>query len=204
MKFHLLALLFALQEFPAPTGYVVDTAGVIQESQRRALESVVRDLDRQTGAQLAVAVVSTVKPMEIRQYALELAERWNVGKRGEDTGVLIVVAIQDREYSIEVGYGLEDVLPDGFVGELGRDYFVPLFQEGRYGEGIVNVSAAIIGRIAGKYGVTIEGAPEPVPVRRRGRGCGPFLGLIFLMLVFTMMLGRRGGGFFPLLLMMGM
>ncbi len=207
MKSLLLLCLLGAQEFPPPTGTIVDQVGVLDSRTTRALTFVLQDLKRKTGAEVAVAVVASVRPMEIRQYGIELAERWKVGRKGEDTGVLIVVAIHDRKYGIEVGYGLEDVLPDSYMGELARTYFVPLFREKRYTEGITNLIAAVVSRIAEKYDVTIDGAPQPRRIGGRGFGIRSVVSLIFLLLVFSMLFRGRGrgrGGVWPFLLLMMM
>ena len=197
--------LLGTQEFPAPTGHIVDQVGIMDPGVKRHLTLVLEDLRRKTGAEVAVALVGSVRPMEIRQYGIELAERWKVGRKEEDTGVLIVVAIHDRKYAIEVGYGLEDVLPDSYVGELGRTYFVPLFRKKQYTEGVTNLVAAIVSTIAQKYNVVIDGAPEPRPVGAGGFRIRSIVTLCFLVLLIIMMSrGRRRGGMFPLLLLMGM
>ncbi|MDP6959486.1 MAG: TPM domain-containing protein, partial [Planctomycetota bacterium] len=132
----LLALLFTMgQDFPTPNGYINDHVGVMKSSDVRKLNSVITELKQKTGAELAFLILPSVKPLDINTYANELMEKWAVGDKKKGNGMIVVVAIKDRDYAIRTGYGLEGEFPDGKVGQMGRDYFVPLFQEEKYSEG---------------------------------------------------------------------
>ena len=126
------ALLARLQ----PHGYVNDFAGVLPAAQHAALENYLADLERQTGIEIAVVAVPSLDGGEVDDFTNRLFQKWRVGKKGKDNGVMILAAIQDRKARIEVGYGLESVLPDAMAGRILREQMFPLFKQGRYADGL--------------------------------------------------------------------
>jgi uncharacterized protein len=176
---------------------------------------VLAELERKTGAQTIVLTVDTTGDIPIKDYALGLAERWKLGQAGKDNGVLAVIAVNDRKYWITVGYGVESVLPDGFVGTVGRKYFQPYFRQGDYSNGIYQGMLALVQEVAKAENVSISGAAAPVAPRgqqstaRRVHGgrrrvglfgsCGvlPFIVLIVLFSILRSRAGyrRRWGGY---------
>ena len=136
------AALAAEPVIPAPTGYVNDRAGVMGGWAEKT-EALCRDIERVTGAQVAVLTVRTTEGMAPQQYAQRVFDRWKIGKKGKDDGVLILVAVDDRKLWIATGYGVEGALPDGKVGEIRDRYMAPAFRQGRLGEGIHDGVAAI-------------------------------------------------------------
>jgi uncharacterized protein len=132
-----LTSMVSLAALPQPTGPINDFAGVLSEEQEAELTSLARDLERATTAELAVAVVTSLEGMSIEAYAVRLFAEWGIGQRATDNGVLVLVAPNDRAMRIEVGYGLESVLPDGLAGEVIRTVFIPRFRENDYGAGIM-------------------------------------------------------------------
>jgi uncharacterized membrane protein YgcG len=137
LVFVLLALpVWAQEHYPAPQGRVSDFARVLDASTREKLNALITEVEQHTTAEIAVAVVRTTAPATPRQYATELFNRWGVGKKGTDNGVLILLAVQDRRVEIETGYGVEGVLPDGKAGEIIRTTMIPFFKENRWGEGL--------------------------------------------------------------------
>lgn len=145
----------AAPAFPAASGYVNDFAGVLPAPVRDRLEAELTALERDTGAEVAVAVVARTAPETPKMYAVQLFEAWGIGKRGRDNGVLFLVAMEERRVEVEVGYGLEGILPDGKVGALLDRHVVPRFREGDMAGGIA-------------AGVTALAAE----VRAGGRGAG--------------------------------
>ena len=140
---------------PAPRGFVTDLAGVIAPATEARLGSLLEELRRKTGAEIAVLTVDTTEPLDDFTYAMRVAEAWRPGRRGEDTGVLFLVAVRDRRLRILVGYGLEGTLPDGLVGELQDRVIVPAFRAGRLEEGIERGVAELASRIAAARGATL-------------------------------------------------
>ena len=136
-------------DFPKPIGRVNDFAGVLDESAERELVTLLESLERETSAEVAVATVVSLDGMSVEEYANKLFSAWGVGKKGKDNGVLVLVAPTERQMRIEVGYGLEGLLPDGLTGSIIREEFVPAFRNGNYQAGIlsgVRRVAGLIGR----------------------------------------------------------
>jgi uncharacterized protein len=120
---------------PLPRGYVNDYAGVLSPEQRAELEELCRRIDRTAGAQVALAVLPDLKGEPITEVRNRLFEAWGVGRSADDRGLLILHALEERRIEVEVGYGLEPILPDAHVGALLDREVVPAFREGRIFEG---------------------------------------------------------------------
>lgn len=127
----------AQPSLPSPTGRVNDFASVLDDSSERQLDALLARLEEETTAEVAVATVSSLDGITVDEYANRLFNAWGVGQRGKDNGVLVLVATSAREMRIEVGYGLEGVLPDGLSGQIIRQQFAPAFAKGDYEGGIV-------------------------------------------------------------------
>ncbi len=154
-------------EIPALDSPVVDTTGTLDAIARQNLEAQARALQQRKGSQLQVLVVPTTQPEDIAQYAVRAFEQWRLGRKGVDDGVLLVVAKDDRRVRIEVGYGLEGVIPDATSIRVIQEYLVPKFRADDYAGGITDASAALV-RL-------IDGEPLPAPMveqRSEGRGGG--------------------------------
>jgi uncharacterized protein len=148
-----------------PRDYVVDLAGIIRSDLKGELNAYLQTLEQKTTAQVLVLTVQTLDNQGIEEFALNTKEKWKLGQKGKDNGVLIVVAVKDRKYRIEVGYGLESVLPDSMVGSIGREYFVPYFRAGDYSTGIYAGTVAVIRTIATREGVSITNGSERMQSR---------------------------------------
>jgi uncharacterized protein len=134
----LLTTLASAQSFPKATGRVNDFANVIDPATEAAIDRQLDQLEQKTSSEIAVATVESLNGMSVEEYANRLFKQWGVGQAKQDNGVLVVVAPNERDIRIEVGYGLEGVLPDGLAGQVIRDDFTPRFQEGDYSGGIRN------------------------------------------------------------------
>jgi uncharacterized protein len=185
---------FAVQPL---TGPVNDAAGVVDPQSRAEIERITRLLEQATGDAVVVATIPTFAPAaDIREYAVKQFENGGrgIGQRGKDNGVLILLAVQDRKVWIEVGYGLEGPITDGFAGETSRQYMVPAFRSGDYGAGLLAGVTRIVGRIADERGVTI--ADLPGLARRQPEAEGIPIGLVIVMLLFLLIVlsqARKGG-----------
>ena len=185
---------------PAAVGYVNDGAGVMNDAERAKLEAFLDQVEKKTDAQLAVLTVATTRPLDPSDYKVRVFERWKLGKPGENNGLLMLVAIEEREVRFETGYGLEGVLPDGLQSRIVRNVMRPLMREGRIGEGITQGMLASAARIAAERDVKLEW--DGRELRYSGRG-NPRLSpsmlmmlvvlFIFIMIVFARMQGFRGG-----------
>lgn len=144
------------QAFPAPQGKVNDFANLLAAADRAALEQTLTALEQETTAELAVVTVRSLDGRPLEDYANRLFAEWGIGKKGRDNGVLILVARDDREIRIEVGYGLEGVLPDGLAGTVIRETFVPRFRDGQYREGLLEGTARVADIIRRNETLTAE------------------------------------------------
>lgn len=148
---------------PALTQPVNDFAHVIDDQSRAELDRRIRALQQATGDVVIVATVPTYQPYgDINEYAVKMFENGGrgIGQKGKDNGLLIVVAVNDRKVRIEVGYDLEQYIPDGFAGETIRQAITPAFRQGQYGRGLVAGATRLINRIAEQRGVTIPDVPQ--------------------------------------------
>jgi uncharacterized protein len=157
-----------LAAFPVHDGYVNDFAAVLADSDETYLEDYLRTLERDTSAEVAIATVASLDGMTIEEYANRLFADWGIGKKERDNGVLLLVSIRDRAVRIEVGYGLEPILPDGRVGEIIRTVVIPEFRAGNYPRGIgqaIDRIATIIREREAPTPVAQTAVPQVVPER---------------------------------------
>ncbi len=184
-----------VQDLPAPTNYVNDFAGVLSPQTQASLNALCAQVDRQAHAQIAVVTVKSLDGEPIENFATALEDKWKVGKKGTDRGLLLIFAINDRKYRVEVGYGLEGILPDGRVGDIGRQ-MVPYLQQNDYDGAITLAVRQIAGVIAADAGVTLNTGPRPTyapapQARPLTLGEVVVLGLVLLAVIFF--LARFGG-----------
>jgi uncharacterized protein len=184
---------------PALTELVNDFAGVVDPQSKQELEAVIRSLQDASGDSVIVAVIDTVEPYgDIREYAVKMFENRGrgIGQRGKDNGILLVVAIKDRDAWFEVGYDLEQFVTDGFAGETTRQVMAPHFRQGEYGRGLVAGVSRIVGRIAEGRNVNLPGLRD-TRTRRRDTEDGSGGGLIvtlFVLFIVINVLGRLRRG----------
>jgi len=187
-----------------PTGYVSDFAGVLSPSARAQLEALCAEVDQKAHAQIAVVTVKSLDGKSIEDYSIALATQWGIGPKQSSSGVLILLAAQDRKYRMEVGYGLEPILPDGKVGGIMREA-VPYLKEANYDAALLVMTHRVADVIAQDRGVTLTSSTTiPAPrVARHSQDSGPGPIAIILLLFFIFFLigavfrrggGRRGGG----------
>jgi uncharacterized protein len=185
---------------PVLTKPVNDVANVIDDASEREIERRILTLQTKTGDVVIVATVPTFQPYaDIREYAVKMFENHGkgIGDRSKDNGVLIVVAVEDRKVGIEVGYGLEADITDGFAGQTIREVILPAFRQGRYGEGLLAGTTRIVNRIAETRGVTLEDVPRtpaatPDDSARERSPAGNVSGLIFFgLLILLILMSRR-------------
>jgi len=143
-------------------GYVSDFAGVLSGQAKQQLTALCTEVDQKTHAQIAVVTIHTLEGLEASEFGNRLFARWGVGHKNDNRGVLILLAIDDHKYWIEVGYGLEPILPDGKVGGFGRE-MVPKLRANDYTGALLHATSQIAGVIAGDRGVTLNSMPSPGP-----------------------------------------
>jgi uncharacterized protein len=189
------------QALPKPSGYVNDFAHVLDQESSVRIEQLCQELQAKTGAELTVVTVKSLDGEPIEDYAVKLFQQWGIGKKDQSNGLLVLVAIQERRTRMEVGYGLEPVIPDGYSGEVLRS-LQPYFRANQYGVGLYAAASQLASRIAQSAGVTLSTSrdtPEPGN-RERPRGSSPFqlilVGGLILLALFLLpyLLGGGGGG----------
>ena len=133
----------AYAQTPTLQKYVNDYANVLSSADEARLNALAAEIEQNTTVEIAILTVNTTGDMSIEEYAVETFENNGIGKKDVDNGILIMAAIDDRKWRIEVGYGLEGVLNDAKAGLIGRTYMTPAFQEERYGDGFYDAVSAI-------------------------------------------------------------
>lgn len=187
-----------------PKGYVTDLAGVIPSPTSQRLEALCAELEQKTGAQIAIITVRSLDDRPVEDYAVDLFKHLGVGAKKQDSGVLLLLAPNERKYRIEVGYGLEPVITDARAGDAGRS-MVPLLRQNNFGAAAEVAAWQLAKYIADDKGVTLSGTPPARPVSRQPQSGGshisPFAVFVILFIVFQILSsvarrasGRRGGG----------
>jgi uncharacterized protein len=181
-----------------PTGYVNDFAHAIDAQSAAQIETYAGNVERATGAQFAIVTVDTLDDEPIEDVAVRLFKEWGIGKKGTDEGLLILLAIKDHKNRVEVGYGLEPVITDGYAGGVLRG-IRPILRSGNYGGALLAAAQQFGQRIAEAKGVTIQGQPPAQTGSRDsdGGGVGIFGIIIFfviMMFIFRALSGRGGPG----------
>jgi uncharacterized protein len=187
-----------------PTNYVNDFAGVLDAPTQARLNALCQQVDQKAQAQIAVVTVKSVDGQDVVSYAVALYQKWGIGAKGKDRGVLILLATEDRKYWTTVGYGLEPILPDGKVGGFGRE-MVPLLHSGDYAGAVTLLTARVASVIAQDAGVTLDNQPRLGATRQQpapGGGAGVVVVILVLLFIVIPIVrammggggGRRGGG----------
>jgi uncharacterized protein len=181
-----------------PQGYLSDFASVVDAASKARIETYCRQVERSTGAQIALVTLPSLEGEPADQVANDLFRKWGIGQKGANNGVLLLLTIQDRRSRLEVGYDLEPIITDGTSGEILRA-MRPWLREGRYGDALTEAASGLGSRIAQAKGVSLDtpetrhrppaGGRFPVPV---GLLIGGFI--LFAVLSNLMGGGRRGGG----------
>ena len=183
-----------VEDLPKPTGYVNDFAHVLSPGAIARLDRIASQLDHSAAnAQIAIVTVNSLEGEDAADYASRLEDKWRMGKKGSDRGVLMLLSINDRKRRIDVGYGLEGILPDGKLGDIGRE-MVPLLRAGDYDGAVINAVNEIAQVIAADANVTLQDEDQPGPSRhsvRREQHGFPLGGLIFLLIILLFFGGFR-------------
>ena len=191
-----------------PTDYVNDFAHVLDQQTIAQLDEVCRQIDQKAHAQIAVVTINSLDGSDIESYAADLYKKWGIGDKSTNRGVLILLAVRDHKYRIEVGYGLEPILPDGKVGGFGREA-VPLLKQNEYAGALLLMTSRVAEVIAKDAGVELTGAraeapPQPEPSQPPSVFRILFIIFIILIVLLTplrrlvfwwlLLGGGRGGG----------
>jgi uncharacterized protein len=175
----------------APTARVNDYAGVLSPEERSRLEAQLTEREQATGAQMVIAIFKSLEGESLEDYSIRLAQQWRVGQKSLDNGVILLVFLDDRKVRMEVGYGLEPVIPDAVAGRIVRDTMGPRFREQRYAQGLEEAVKAVFARVDTR--ATQQARPEPRP---RPSRFSPSLATLFVIgvIVFLILHEMRGPG----------
>ena len=143
-----------------PDGDVTDRAEVISEGAQQKLERTLYQYEQQSGIQIVVATFPSIENGSLEEISVRLAEAWKIGTAGKDNGIIFLVFPNDKKMRIEVGYGLEGVLPDARAGEILRTYVAPLFQKGDFENGIFSGLSAILETLNQDTSITNRKGPK--------------------------------------------
>jgi uncharacterized protein len=191
---------------PQPVGYVNDFAGVIDPESKAAIERVVDEVRARSGGEIVVVTLPSLEGRSRDEVALEIGRQWRVGRKGapgdarRNTGVVVLVAVQDRTYKIETGTGTMTFITAAEAGRIGRDYMLPEFRQERYGRGLLLAVTALAQQYAQSFGFQLTGDVPALPERdRQPQGKASGSGFIFMVVFFLIVMaissrGGRGGG----------
>lgn len=143
--------------------YVNDYASLLSFDTKNYIINVNRNLYSQTGAQIVVVTVQNLGGSSLEEYATELFREFGIGDRTKNNGVLLLLALEEREFRVEVGYGLEGALPDGLTGRIQDEYIIPYLRQNNWNDGIRNGFNAILEIVANEYGVDVGAESAIIP-----------------------------------------
>jgi uncharacterized protein len=195
-----------------PTGYVNDFANVLDQTTKTQIEDLCQQVDVKAHAQIALVTINTLDGSDIESYAVDLFKKWGIGNKATNRGVLILYAIHDHRARIEVGYGLEPILPDGKVGSFQREA-IPLMRAENYSQALLLVTTRVADVIASDAGIQLTHAQPRAPTANDRQpdigisfGGIILIGIVILIVLFTPLRtllfwmlfsnifgGRRGG-----------
>lgn len=178
---------------PSPPRLVNDLAQVLQPQEVAALEQKLVSYNDSTTSQIAVVTVPTLGGSEIADYAQKLYESWGIGSKNNNNGILVLVAIQERQARIQTGYGLEGAVPDALAKRIISNTLIPAFRQNQYYAGLDRATDQLIALAKGEY--KADPAQTQRPRGRRDRtGSGAGFWIIIGILVLVFLLRSRGGG----------
>ncbi len=181
---------FAL-DVPPLTGPVVDQAQLMTAQDRASAEQLIRALNSQGAVQLQVLTIPTLNGESLEGYSIKVTDQWKLGTAKNDNGVLLLVALAEKQIRIEVGQGLEGILPDAVTKRIIADRMRPAFREAGPSEGILVGLASIVQTIDPDLGRTL--ARQPTTHERHKPSPGSYLLFFLLFFVFISMFSGRGG-----------
>lgn len=192
-----------LAAVPEPNGRVNDFAGILDTATATQIAATIREAERLTSAEIAVATVASLDGMSVEDYANRLFHEWGIGKKDRDNGVLVLVAPNERKVRIEVGYGLEPILPDGLAGEVIRTEILPRFKENDYAGGTLAAVTRIAGIVQRGHVLTADERRQLEQASTDDRPpmilMIPFFGLFVSIGAFMVGAGLKSKTFFPLM-----
>ena len=180
---------------PDSGAFVVDTAGIINASEKQQLEGWLRELEQKTTAQVKILTVQTTEGEDFFGFVQRHAQAWKLGQKNKDNGALIALALKEHHIRIHTGYGLEAVIPDSWAGSLSRDIASQYFKQGQYSQGLLRLVIAAANKIADAENTQLTGIPQFRYRPSHQTGSGGFLGAgfipVFILLAVLSSMRRR-------------
>ena len=197
MKYALLILLIPFVfAIPQLNDFVTDDAGILTPEEENSIFLLAKEVEQKTSVEIAIVTVNSLEGLNIEQYAVEIFEKNGIGKEDVDNGLLILIVPSERKYRIEVGYGLEGVLPDIKAREIGVNTLEPYFKNEKYGEGIYEAIKVIKGYIEQDESVISE-YQSRYEVREESSGWKWIYFIILVLIILSFFRKRKGFFFFP-------
>lgn len=189
----------ASSNYPTPSNlkYINDYTNIINNDYKKKIISIGKGLEDKTGAQAVIVVIDSTNNIPIEDYSNKLFRACGIGKNDKDNGLLILLAINDRKYRVEVGRGLEGAIPDALSNRVMESLAKPSFSQGNYGEGLLNSYSKLCDYIAEEYGVTLDKSlnielPSQTQSNTSNNKNLSFIGIGFLILIFLDLIFNRG------------
>lgn len=191
---------------PKAQGWVNDYANVIPASQEQKMSTLIEAIEKGSDVEVAVLTVNSIAPYSsIEEYSIAVTDEWGIGKKGEDNGILLVVAVNERQVRLEIGYGLEGIITDGRSGEILDDAVIPSLRNNDYGTGLLMGVEQIASVLADNYDIDLGSYQiTRQPVRSTSAHTTFNLGgIIRLIVIFIIFAGGGGRFLWPLLFLGG-
>lgn len=148
----------AENKYPSPTNlkYINDYSSIITDTYKKQIISIGKELEDKTTAEAVIVVINSTNGIPIEEYSNKLFRLWGIGQKDKDNGLLILVAIQDRQFRVEIGRGLEGAITDALSNRIMQSLAKPYFSEGNYSKGLLNSYSKFCDYIAEEYDVTLD------------------------------------------------
>jgi uncharacterized protein len=193
-------IVFTGFKVPKNTGYITDEANLLNAKDRQTLSQYAKNLDQQTSIQVATVIIKDLEGLPIEEAAQAIFKEWKIGQKGKDNGLLFLISTNEKKVRIEVGYGLEGLLPDGKVGRLLDENFIPFAKSGQLSSAIINSHLALLNIIAKDKNILLELPTPPIPQQQKKEIHPIIQGLLLILFIFFLTKGRRF--LWPLLLIL--
>ncbi|MDQ8209206.1 TPM domain-containing protein [Coraliomargarita sp. SDUM461003] len=180
-----------------PTGSITDRANLLSSNTEQRLRGILDGLRAKTGASLVVVTLPSMQGGQIDDFTNRLFEKWGVGEAGKDNGVMLLIAVKERKMRIEVGYGLEGVIPDGRAGQIRDQYVLAYFKHNQMEKGVEAGALALANIVAKHYGVELAQQATRPQSSKRDRD-NPlvfiFFSLFVVFVIYSAIRNQGGGG----------
>lgn len=187
-SFILVSYLSFAQTFPEkPNRLVADYTHTLSDQQANLLERKLVAFDDSTSTQIAVVIVKSLDGYDVADYGVRLAQKWGIGGKNNNNGILLLVSLGDRKVTIQTGYGVEGALPDAIARRIIENQIKPSFKEGNYYQGLEQGTNALISYTKGEYKNTN-------PKKGNGGGRGIFIILLIIIVIVIISRINKGGG----------